>query len=125
MGRYYNGDIEGKFWFAVQSSNDADFFGGYDCSESIVIYEFEEEQTEEVKEGIKKCEDYLGKHKKELDEFFIKNSLYNEKLIVEKTSIETEERAKDLLKWYARLELGNKILKSLQEKGQCYFEGEA
>ena len=27
MGRYYNGDIEGKFWFAVQSSNDADFFG--------------------------------------------------------------------------------------------------
>ena len=27
MGRYYNGDIEGKFWFAVQSSDDADFFG--------------------------------------------------------------------------------------------------
>ena len=26
MGRYYNGDIEGKFWFAVQSSDDADFF---------------------------------------------------------------------------------------------------
>jgi hypothetical protein len=25
MGRYYHGDIEGKFWFAVQSSNDADF----------------------------------------------------------------------------------------------------
>ena len=22
MGRYYNGDIEGKFWFGVQSSND-------------------------------------------------------------------------------------------------------
>ena len=27
MGRYYNGDIEGKFWFGVQSSDDADFFG--------------------------------------------------------------------------------------------------
>ena len=27
MGRYYNGDIEGKFWFAVQSSDDADYFG--------------------------------------------------------------------------------------------------
>ena len=25
MGRYYNGDIEGKFRFAVQSSNDAEF----------------------------------------------------------------------------------------------------
>jgi hypothetical protein len=27
MGRHYYGDIEGKFWFAVQSSYDADFFG--------------------------------------------------------------------------------------------------
>ena len=27
MGRYYNGDIEGKFWFGVQSSDDGDFFG--------------------------------------------------------------------------------------------------
>ena len=40
MGRYYDGDIEGKFWFGVQSSDDADFFGskGYqpeyiDCLE--------------------------------------------------------------------------------------------
>ena len=27
MGRYYNGDINGKFWFAVQNSNDANHFG--------------------------------------------------------------------------------------------------
>ena len=27
MGRYYGGDIEGKFWFGVQSSSDADHFG--------------------------------------------------------------------------------------------------
>ncbi len=27
MGRYYSGDIEGKFWFAVQSSYAADRFG--------------------------------------------------------------------------------------------------
>ena len=27
MGRYYHGDIEGKFMFGVQSSTDADFFG--------------------------------------------------------------------------------------------------
>ena len=27
MGRYYSGDIEGKFWFAIQSSDDADYFG--------------------------------------------------------------------------------------------------
>jgi len=27
MGRYYYGDIEGKFWFGIQSSTDASFFG--------------------------------------------------------------------------------------------------
>lgn len=27
MGCYYFGDIEGKFWFAVQNSDDANFFG--------------------------------------------------------------------------------------------------
>lgn len=28
MGRYYSGDIAGKFWFACQSSDDAENFGG-------------------------------------------------------------------------------------------------
>jgi len=27
MGRYYYGDIHGKFWFAIQASNDASYFG--------------------------------------------------------------------------------------------------
>jgi hypothetical protein len=27
MGRYYSGDISGKFWFGIQSSHDADYFG--------------------------------------------------------------------------------------------------
>jgi hypothetical protein len=27
MGRYYQGDIEGKFWFGCQSSDDGEFFG--------------------------------------------------------------------------------------------------
>lgn len=28
MGRYYSGDIAGKFWFGVQDSDDAENFGG-------------------------------------------------------------------------------------------------
>ena len=31
MGRYYSGMIAGKFWFGVQSSNDAENFGGSEC----------------------------------------------------------------------------------------------
>ena len=30
MGRYYNGDVEGKWWFGVQSSDTPEKFGGYE-----------------------------------------------------------------------------------------------
>jgi len=36
MGRYYRGDISGKFWFAVQCSLDASHFG----EEYTEVYEF-------------------------------------------------------------------------------------
>ena len=36
MGRYYSGEISGKFWFAVQSSNDADYFGV--TYETVITY---------------------------------------------------------------------------------------
>ena len=32
MGRHYDGDIEGKFWFAVQSSDDGEYFGAIDIT---------------------------------------------------------------------------------------------
>ena len=30
----------------------------------------------------------------------------------------------ELLQWYARLELGEKILKCVKENGECFFEAE-
>ena len=33
MGRHYDGDIEGKFWFGVQDSSDAEYFGAEDITE--------------------------------------------------------------------------------------------
>ena len=41
MGRYYTGDIEGKFWFGVQDSDDACHFGGSEIEiedEQITVY---------------------------------------------------------------------------------------
>ena len=40
MGRYYNGDIEGKFWVAVQPSDAAARFGGrnYEPSYICLLY---------------------------------------------------------------------------------------
>lgn len=55
MGRYYTGDIEGKFWFAVQSSDDADFFGVEGNEPSEIEYCYEEDNLPDVKEGVEKC----------------------------------------------------------------------
>jgi len=38
MGRYYFGDIKGKFWVAVQFSDDAVNFGGVSSSDIILYY---------------------------------------------------------------------------------------
>ena len=59
MGRYYNGDIEGKFWFAVQSSDDADYFG-VQGEARFLNYYFMTEDLPKIEAGIKKCKKYLG-----------------------------------------------------------------
>ena len=53
MGRYYSGDIEGKFWFGVQSSDDASFFGGEMYEPNYIEYEFSKEDLKDIKKGIK------------------------------------------------------------------------
>ena len=134
MGRYYNGDIEGKFWFAVQSSDDADFFGQQGEARFLNYY-FDAEDLPKIEEGIKKCKDYLGRLLKILDNFFKENNGYNYKMLVDYLndiySFEglpskkfTEQGVKHYLEWYARLKLGNQILKCVKEKGECQFEAE-
>ena len=68
MGRYYSGDIEGKFWFGVQSSTDADYFGVQGYATHLNYY-FQEKDKDNIKIGISECERYLQGYKKKLDEF--------------------------------------------------------
>jgi hypothetical protein len=65
MGRYYHGDIEGKFWFAVQSSDDGEFFGAIPSAVDYTV-----NNIEGVEEGIKKCQIALGENLVRLDDFF-------------------------------------------------------
>ena len=51
MGRYYKGDIEGKFWFGVQSSADADFFGK-EGAPNYLSYYFDEEDLTTIEIGL-------------------------------------------------------------------------
>ena len=58
MGRYYDGDIVGKFWFAVQSSDDGEFFGAEEQDSNWIDYYLDKKTFEEIN-GIKKCKKAL------------------------------------------------------------------
>ena len=67
MGRYYNGDIEGKFWFGLQSSDAADRFG-YEGTTTHLDYYFDQEELPTVEAEIKSIEESIDVQK--IDDFF-------------------------------------------------------
>jgi len=122
MGRYYQGDIEGKFWFAVQSSNDADHFG-VEGQEMELHYFFSKENLKDIKKGIKECLKNLGDWKVKLDTFFKNNEGYNHQMLWDQIKL-SEVNARVMLKFYARLKLGNEIKKCVEKNGECSFSAE-
>jgi hypothetical protein len=131
MGRYYSGDIDGKFWFGVQSSDDASFFGGNEYEPNYINYSFSTDDMEDIDNGLKKCVEALGDYLPKLEKFFTDNNMYNGTDIAKALGLplpqgkewETPE-TKNLLVWYARYELGKKIKKCVEENGECNFEAE-
>jgi len=123
MGRYYSGDIEGKFWFGVQDSDDASFFGGEQSEPSYLDYYFDKSHLPAIRAGIARCLAKLGGHRKKLDTFFKGHPSYNDKTLGEALGV-PEDEAHGLLEWYARLELGEKILQCVEKQGACQFEAE-
>jgi len=118
MGRYYSGDISGKFWFAVQSSDCADRFGVSGETPNVLNYNFGSDDLEGVEEEIKNIEEALGDKVSIITEFFEKNNSYNDEKLAE-AGITKEE-----LSEYADLELGKKIRDCIVENGECNFEAE-
>ena len=118
MGRYYSGDIDGKFWFAVQSSNAADRFGVIGEEPGFITYYFDEEHLEDVEAEISEIEQSLGDKIQKLDEFFASVSGYRDEDI-HALGITSEE-----LSDYADLGLGIKIRDCIKEFGSCSFDAE-
>ena len=118
MGRYYSGDIEGKMWVGIQKSDDASFFGG--GGHEYIKYYFEDFDLDNIRKGLKKCETNLGIFKEKLDNFFKNNNGYNDKELSKELDVNLEYLT-NLLKWYARFELGQKIHDYLQENDTCEF----
>jgi hypothetical protein len=118
MGRYYSGDINGKFWFALQSSNAASRFGGYEVEPTSIQYSFyEEEHLEGIEEEIKAIEDKLGEKFDVIIKFFENNHSYNDEMI---KPFFTEDELSD----YADLLLGRQIRDCVKEFGECNFDAE-
>jgi hypothetical protein len=118
MGRYYSGDIEGKFWFGLQSSVAADRFGVEGVDPNYVEYYYSEEDLEGVESEIKKIEDNLGDKLKVIQDFFSDKSGYSDSMLKE-NNIETQE-----LSEYADLLLGIQIRDCIKEHGECNFSAE-
>jgi hypothetical protein len=127
MGRYYNGDIEGKFWFGVQSSDDAVNFGAVETEPNYIDYYVD--NLEAVEEGLKEARDELGVDEQRLNGFFEKHDSYNDQMIIKyyKETFDediTERQLNSKLTLLARLDLGEKIYKVVKENGYCSFSAE-
>ena len=118
MGRYYHGDIEGKFWFAVQSSMAAERFGGQSAEPSYVDFYFSSDDLDDINAEIKKIEDSLGDKKQLIDDFFKDNNGYNDQMLADAGI--TGEQLSD----YADLGLGIQIRDCVVANGYCNFEAE-
>ena len=132
MGRYYQGDINGKFWFGVQDSTDANHFGGSEIElldeetdELMELeYFFNREDLETINEGIQTCIKDLGEYKKELDEYFDNSrNGYSPDELAKHLGV-TQNKYKSLMQSYARLHLGNEIKKCVEDQGECRFTAE-
>ena len=123
MGRYYYGDIEGKFWFAVQSSYAADRFGVMGTAPSYIEYYFQKEDLPGVQEELANIENILGDKLAKIDEFFKERVYYNDQELQDFLGISSEETM-IVLSHYADYELGKKIEACIIENGSCSFEGE-
>jgi len=113
MGRHYEGDIEGKFMFSLQSSDSADRFGSQGISNYLEYY-FDESQLPDIGAEL----------------FILKPSWEKvTKFLINKTFYSTEQREEagisiEEMGEYADYCLGIKIFNCIQDNGECNFTAE-
>ena len=118
MGRYYSGDIEGKFMFGVQKSNSADRFGFKGQEPQHLEYYFMDDDLEQVEAEILNIETSLGDKLEVLKDLFENYDIYDDDLLREKNIIEHD------LSEYADLLLGIKIRDCINRTTECSFTAE-
>ena len=127
MGRYYQGDIEGKFVFALQSSTAADRFGVTGEYPPHVDYYFDEDNLEDLKIELKSIEVGMGEHGNHLKVYY---DLYGSDDDVDITFEDYLKKGdkqplnKDQLSEFFDYRIGKKIQDCINEQGHCSFTAE-
>ena len=111
MGRYYDGDISGKFMFAIQSSTAADRFGSTYEEPSYVDYYFDEDHLPTINAELNSLQAAFDK----VSKFMEKHKTYTTKMLQE-ANISNQE-----LSDYADYRLGKQIKDCIEEQGSCSF----
>jgi hypothetical protein len=118
MGRYYSGDINGKFWFAVQSSTAADRFGSRFYEPNYVCYSYTTDELPDCEAEILKIEQSLGDKLTIMEKFFSETGGYTDDDL-HKLGVTNQD-----VQEYADLLLGRQIRDCIKENGECNFDAE-
>lgn len=124
MGRYYYGDIEGKFWFGIQPSFAADRFGctvyetdedDYDeeCTYQTYWYQFDSSHLPDIQEELDNIANRIG-----YDNLNTLHRRYSQDNVITELADDAARHLAD----YADYILGVKILDCVTSTGSCYFE---
>ena len=125
MGRYYSGDIEGKMWFAVQESNDADNFGVIGEPSNDLYYYFNKDNIRGINKELAKCREAIGTDSLEImDRYFKKHRTESHQALDDLVIKIGDTEYKKLTEYYARIELGEKILECIRDNDECNFSVE-
>jgi hypothetical protein len=125
VGRYYSGDIEGKMWFAVQESNDADNFGVIGEPSNDLYYHFNEDNIRGINKELAKCRESIGTDSLEImDRYFKKHRTESHQALDDLVIKIGDTEYKKLKEYYARIELGEQILACIRDNDECNFSVE-
>ena len=127
MGRYYDGDINGKFMFGVQSSEAANRFGVSGTVPGYLDYYFNQDDLNGIERGLEKIENNFGELKDSLLAYF---DLYKDPDDAPISFHEYLEKGNKpkldtyLLSEYADYVLGKRIYNCVKKHGECNFTAE-
>jgi len=125
MGRNYYGDVEGKFWFACQSTSDLLEFGCEETPESVLRVCVPHENLKKVEDKVIGLKDKFKKKFKVTFEEFMKKMEKKGYLSSTKDKETLTTNWDEMCKDASLIELGSKILTALKvKKDDLFIEGE-